>query len=281
MTLNVQSYNFTGAEQGPNILILGAIHGNEKCGTKAIKAIMARLNSGDLSLKSGRITFVPICNPRAYAENKRYIDVNLNRVIGHHDGAVHYEQHLANEIAALIDAHDFVLDLHSIHSQSAAFAFLDDPHPDAQALCAHLDVEVILTGWPEMYEASEDCTTQEYAGRLGKGAVTVECGQHDDPAAIDAALDAIIKTCAFFDMIDQKITPNAQSMFIQAKHKIVKNAAGQLIEPMEHLSTVRKGDVLANYEDGSSVNADEDGYILLPFKEANIGDEWFYIGSAA
>jgi hypothetical protein len=132
-----------------------------------------------------------------------------------------------------------------------------------------------------MYEASEDCTTQEYAGRLGKGAITLECGQHDDPQSLKVAQESIIKTLAFFKMIAQDVMRNESCTFIQAKHKIVKEAAGELTEPMEHLSIVLKGDVLANYADGSTISAVEDGYILLPFKEANIGDEWFYIGCAA
>ena len=71
--------SYTGAADGPRVIFLGAVHGNEACGTTAIRRAIATLQSGELTLLQGCVTFVPICNPRAYAENTRFIDRNLNR----------------------------------------------------------------------------------------------------------------------------------------------------------------------------------------------------------
>jgi uncharacterized protein len=64
---------------GPKLIVLGAVHGNEICGTHGIAKVMAKLDSGELNLVRGVVTFVPITNPLAYRLKQRNGDRNLNR----------------------------------------------------------------------------------------------------------------------------------------------------------------------------------------------------------
>ncbi|MFX5656441.1 succinylglutamate desuccinylase/aspartoacylase family protein, partial [Acinetobacter baumannii] len=48
---------------GPRLLILGAVHGNETCGTQAITRLQRELDSGQLRLQRGLLTLVPVTNP--------------------------------------------------------------------------------------------------------------------------------------------------------------------------------------------------------------------------
>ena len=41
--LHFKSVNYTGQGQGPRVIIMGATHGNEVCGTQAIQRIMAEI----------------------------------------------------------------------------------------------------------------------------------------------------------------------------------------------------------------------------------------------
>ena len=44
--LHFKSVNYTGQGAGPKVIIMGATHGNEKCGTQAIQRIMAEIDAG-------------------------------------------------------------------------------------------------------------------------------------------------------------------------------------------------------------------------------------------
>jgi predicted deacylase len=281
--MDIKQFHFKAEKAGPSVLILGAIHGNEKCGSKAAQNLIAQIESGTLELVCGAVTFIPICNPKAYDANQRYIDVNLNRVIKQHDAPSLYEEHLANQITPIIAAHDFTLDLHSIHSKGSSFAFLDFPHQDAQGVCAVLGVETIITGWPDMYEDTDDATTLSFAHEAGKASVTVECGQHDAPKAVEVAQETILNTLKYYGIIAGQAKPTQHCSFVQAKHRIVKENEGILgdgtINNIQHMRAVKKGEKVAEYSNGNIVKAPEDGVILIPFTEAQIGDEWFYVGT--
>ena len=60
------------------IIITGAVHGNETCGTKAMQRVISDIDSGKLHIAGGHVTFVPITNPLAYAHGERVGDCNLN-----------------------------------------------------------------------------------------------------------------------------------------------------------------------------------------------------------
>ena len=64
---------------GPNLLVFGAVHGWETCGTEAIQHWIKRFESGDVALQKGSITFVPVCNPHAQEQGVRATDADLNR----------------------------------------------------------------------------------------------------------------------------------------------------------------------------------------------------------
>ena len=70
--LQFKSINYTGLGKGPRLIITGAVHGNETCGTKAILRVMAEIDSGKLLVANGSVTFVPVTNPLAFARGTRF-----------------------------------------------------------------------------------------------------------------------------------------------------------------------------------------------------------------
>ena len=67
----LEVFEFKTVNPGKSILITGAVHGNEVCGAIASRNIIAKIESGELKLKSGSITFIPVSNPEANRINER------------------------------------------------------------------------------------------------------------------------------------------------------------------------------------------------------------------
>ena len=71
----------------PSSLVMGAIHGNEKCGTIAIDRVMSEIDSGHLKIVKGQGDLpIPIANPKAYELDQRYFERNLFNPVLRADG---------------------------------------------------------------------------------------------------------------------------------------------------------------------------------------------------
>lgn len=72
---------FIGLRPGPKLIVLGAVHGNETCGTEAIQRARQEIERGVFRIECGTLTMLPIANPLAYQLKRRHGDRNLNRNI--------------------------------------------------------------------------------------------------------------------------------------------------------------------------------------------------------
>ncbi len=156
--LHFKSINYTGQGSGPRLIVTGAVHGNETCGTKGIQRVMAEIDSGALAIVAGSVTFVPITNPLAYAKGVRSGDRNLNRNLFPNDHPQDFEDRIANWLCPLLGQHDVLLDLHSFNADSQPFVMVgprnnDGPlqpfqHEDKErALARRLGVRRFVDGW--------------------------------------------------------------------------------------------------------------------------------------
>ena len=281
---------FDSGKPGPVVLVTGAVHGNEKCGTLAIKRFIEDFESGALTLSAGKVVFVPVVNRLAYTVNQHFIETNLNRVFEKHGGnpdTLKYEEAVASEMAAtaenlakesLQNGHRAVwLDLHSYHTPGGApFTFLDYETPENMALVRAAGVKNYATGWGNIYQDGEPAST-DLAHKLGMDTILVECGGHNDAGAPFVASQAIGNILIHKGMIDGVLPAVTlqQSVFEQ---KIIKEDGLTMAKDWRHLDPVQRGDLLATYGDGREIRAEKDGVILLPFKDAKDGAELFYIG---
>lgn len=104
---------FEGLKSGKNLLVLGSIHGNEPYGTKAIENIIKKIKTKEIMVESGSITFIAPCNEEGFKQNKRFIEVNLNRIFEKNLQPVKYEEIIACQIMKYIDNCDYLLDIHT------------------------------------------------------------------------------------------------------------------------------------------------------------------------
>jgi predicted deacylase len=272
---------FDSGRPGPTLLVTGGVHGNEHCGPKAIRQVVAEIASGALQLKRGKLIAVPVVNHLAYERNVRFVDENLNRIFMHHDHPKTHEQRVANEILPLIDECNFFLDLHSVHALDAPpFCFIDNDKPEHQAFVKAMGLEYILTGWGRLYAGAglNQPASTDYAQSRGKIAACVECGGHDDASSPDVARACILRALRHLGMTDGGEAPLRPATLVEFSSVVIKERDGHLARAWRDLDPIRPGDVIAEYEDGQKVVADRSGFILLPFADATQGAEWFYIG---
>src|SRR5450755_2350682 len=108
-----KAVSYASVQPGTRLIVLGAVHGNETCGTQAIARVVSEIDAGTLRLAAGQLTLVPVANPLAYTEHRRAGDRNLNRQLAPTATPNTYEDHVANWLCPLLAAHEVLLDLHS------------------------------------------------------------------------------------------------------------------------------------------------------------------------
>lgn len=287
------------AVAGPRLIVLGAVHGNETCGTHAIERLSAALAAGAVRLRAGTLTMVPVTNRLAFEHGRRNGDRNLNRGLAPTATPVENEDRIANELCPLLAAHDVLLDLHSFHAPGDPFALVGpedntgalEPFAKAaleEGLALRLGVARVVDGWLSTYAAGAALRggrvaygigTTEYMRSTGGAAVTLECGQHDDPDAPAVAWRAIMNTLAFLGMIDAPVpAPAARMQGLRLSEVIDRAHPGDaFVRPWRSFDPVRSGEAIARRHDGTTLAAPFDGHVVFPNPGAEPGFEWFYL----
>ncbi len=311
--MQFKSIQYAGRRPGPRIIVTGAVHGNETCGTKAILRVIDDIESGRANIVAGHVTFVPVTNPLAYAKGERAGDRNLNRNLYPVETPKDFEDHVANWLCPLLAAHDVLLDLHSTRASNPAFAMLgpvdnDGPlqpfchYAKERAMAQHLGVHRFVDGWLGTYalgvarrqaQARDSGSqlnplntdprygvgTTEYMRSVGGYSITLECGQHDAPESPDVGYQAIVNTLAFLGISDTP--PPAPVGDVEELHmyEVIDKAHVDDTFSREWASfnPVASGELIATRHDGHRIVAENDCYILFPDAKALPGNEWFYL----
>ncbi len=287
----VEHFSYEGEKPGETLVIFGAVHGNERCGPEALLRLKEELDSGTRSLEAGKLIIVPVANPGAYAANTRFLERNLNRSFYPKPPQERkaYEDHLDDQLCALLDEADYLLDIHSYTAGGAPFVFMGCRDSAEKEFAQALGVEHFVWDWSNAFydsrvEAKAAQGTTEYLrGRGGRG-VTLECGQHEDPANAEVAYTAALRAMAHLGLIAPEAAPSAPENKTPHYAKMVTailNTPMTAARPFRHFEAVQKGDLLAQSPDGKeTVTAKADGFIILPNPNAVEGAEILYLAVA-
>ncbi|MDQ6639405.1 MAG: succinylglutamate desuccinylase/aspartoacylase family protein, partial [Pseudomonadota bacterium] len=293
-----KSISYACPRTGTRLVVLGAVHGDETCGTRAIERVVAELDAGTLALAAGRVTFVPVTNPLAYAARRRAGDRNLNRKLQPATTPREHEDHVANWLCPLLAANEVLLDLHSFRAPGTPFVFLGpadnagalEPFAQAareEALALRLGVGRAVDGWLATYasgiarrrelaasfpgavldlDPAYGIGTTEYMRSVGGCAVTLECGQHEDPEAVEVAYRAIVNTLAHLRLIDAADPAPATDMESLHLSEVVDkvDAGDTFARPWQGFERVAAGERIGTRHDGTAVVAPFDGVIVFP-----------------
>lgn len=302
MTDVLRIHQYASLHPGPRLIVLGGVHGDELCGTQGIQRIADDLDQGVVSLQCGQLTLVPVANPLARQQLQRAGERNLNRSFRPVDAPIDYEARITNRLCPLLAAHDVLLDLHSFQSAGDAFAMIG-PRDNQGALepfqrafeegllALHLGTSRVVEGWLDIYAAGivqrgQPLTetalaygwgTNEYMRSQGGYAVTLECGQHHDPAAPVVAHGAILSALRLLGMVEGALPILDSPRLLRLVATTDRHALGdRFVRDWATFDPVVQGQVIGLREDGSPLAAPGDGYIVFPNAQAALGTEWYY-----
>jgi predicted deacylase len=305
-----ESIQFATTTPGARLIVTGAVHGNETCGTVAIRRLLADIERGRIAIAAGAVTFVPVTNPLAYQRRQREGERNLNRKLAPSAEPREFEDHVANWLCPLLARHDVLLDLHSFRTPGEPFALVGpennsgalEPFGHAvreQNLALRLGVRRIVDGWLGTYadgvaqrrarqagdaavadqHADYGVGTTEYMRRCGGWGLTLECGEHDDPQAPEVAYQAILNALAHLRLVNAPDPPAATDVDALRLFQVVDrhHADDRFSRRWTSFDAVRADEVIGTRHDGTALRAGVDGRIVFPNPEAEPGREWFYL----
>lgn len=292
------TFTFEGARPGPALIVLGAVHGNETCGTTAIRRLMDELAAGAVRMAAGRLTLVPVTNRMAFDNASRTGERNLNRNLAPNAHPADNEDRIANELCPILAQHEVLLDLHSFHSPGKPFVMLGpldndgplEPFAHAareEALASRLGVQRAVDGWLDTYShgvsrrggsVKYGMGTTEYMRTVGGWGVTLECGQHEDAAAPQVAYNAIRRALAHLGLTgepDPAQEPQIETLRL-CEVTDLNDPGDRFAREWESFEPVAAGEVIGWRASGEAVRAKTDGFVVFPNTRAEPGAEWFY-----
>ncbi len=311
-TTALRAHQYLGLVPGPALIVLGAVHGSEVCGSRALERLVHELDAGTVQLAAGRLTLVPVTNPLAYHKGERNGDRNLNRNLRPTAAPQDFEDRIANALCPLLAQHDVLLDLHSFLSPGQPFVMVGpanntgtlEPFAHAQAeqaLALRLGPRRIVEGWLSTYakgvqerlrrtpttdragllstDPAYGVGTTEYMRSQGGYAVTLECGQHQDPAAPEIAYRAVRNTLAHLGLVADAQPPVCAAVeFLRLTQVIDRHHPDDsFAQVWSSFDPVQAGQLIGTRHDGTPVLAEASGYIVFPNANASTGNEWFYL----
>jgi predicted deacylase len=292
--LPFKSVAYASPEAGARLIVTGAVHGNETCGTRAIQRVMAEIDAGSLAIAKGQ----------------RSGDRNLNRNLAPVADPADFEDHVANWLCPLLAQHDALLDLHSTRAKARPFATVGPRDNDGplepfrhakqeRALARSLGVDRFVEGWLGAYEKGVKrrialgtggrhntdprygVGTTEYMRSVGGYATTLECGQHEDPDAPEVAYRAIRNALAFLAITGDPAPALVERYEALRLDDVIDRAHpdDRFERPWTSFDRLSKGELIATRHDGTRLTAPDDGWIVFPDAGALPGNEWYYWAS--
>ncbi len=289
---------FVGDAEGPSVIVVGSIHGNEPSGLLAMRKIAPALEKLGSRIK-GRIYLIA-GNTRALRKDVRYLDLDLNRhwtpetielnkpsSTIRTNRAEDAEQRELLEIfeRIFLTAKDevYALDLHSTSAESTPFAMIGDTLRNRDF--ARNFPATILLGIEEQLNE----TILEYINNLGAVTLGFEAGEHRQKTAVDNQ-EALIwlslyhSGCLSAEDVDvarhEKTLREAMGrpriIEIRHRHAIQPEDDFRMEPGYENFQPVKKGEVLAHDSHGE-VKAVEGGMVLMPLYQ-KLGEDGFFLG---
>jgi len=304
----LESVRFHGLKAGPKLIVLGAVHGNEGCGPAAIARIIADCRSGALNIRRGEVSFVPVANPKARRQNTREGDRNLNRDMRERPQPFDNEDRIGNRLCALLRQHDVLLDVHSFRGEGEPFVFFGPDnntgdleafrHGQAEAaFAACLGTRMVIHGWLEIYarmiaacerldlprlSVTEGFGTTEYMRFAGGYGVTLECGQHDDPASVDVGYQAIRNALVHLGLVDEPPAAPVTPKVIHMSDLVLCERPGDRVEGAWITGdAIAAGQPIACRADGAIITAPRDGFAIFPNRAPKLGEALIYLGETS
>lgn len=280
-------HRFESGKPGPHVLVNALTHGNEICGMVAATHL---LDTG-VRPKIGTLT-VSFANMEAYNafdidnpyENRQLVH-NLNRIWSPEwlDGSEQSpELRRARELRPVLDAADYVLDIHSTRAPVQPFWVYPEMDRNT-ALAAAVGAPAVQLVMPAGRFPGTGVLNY---GRHGDpasnsgGALVVECGQHFAQSAALLATDVTLRFLAHLGLIDTPANsaPAAPAQpFRLLEVHMVKSEDFTFTRPLLGFEVFNKGELIA-INAGEEIRSPCDNCtIFMPTRMPIVGREAVYL----
>ncbi len=288
-----------GTSDGPTLVCVGGIHGNEGSGVLALERVFAALTEHSPAFRGELVGLTG--NLSALAEGQRYIEEDLNRIwtteritaIRSADPATPgkvEDRELRDLLEVLEAAFDratgpgYFLDLHTSSAPGSPFVLLGDTLRNRR-LAFEYPVPVML-GLEEQIEG----VLLEYVNGMGHVTLGFEAGQHDADTSVENQESAIWIALDVAGLIDAETVPEARVardrlrarvghlpsvMEITYRHPVEEGDGFEMLPGFDGFEKVAAGQLLARDHQGD-IKAREDGRILLPLYQG-LGSDGFFV----
>ncbi len=286
-----------GRSEGPLLLCIGGLHGNEPAGVWALEALIEEVRArrgvmaGDFVAAVGNLS--------ALAAGRRFMSYDLNRAwspgqvdrsrngtsrAAPEDAEMVRMMRLLDMVSARRRGSVHVLDLHTTSGRGGTFTTTADL-PRNRGFAMAIPVPLVL-GLAEHIEG----TLLGYLDELGCTTTVCECGQHEEPLAVTRARAAVWLTIRAAGLLPETAIPE-----VRPSYRIMRAARRQLPEVFEtvhrhavtpddryrtrpgfsNFQPVRAGQVVGDDRRGE-VAAPLTGRLLMPLYQ-ELGDDGFFV----
>jgi len=289
-----------GSENGPTIVVLAGMHGNEPSGVEALENVFSIIKAGERPF-SGELLGIR-ANLPALEDGVRFIDEDMNRIWFptiiqqiRETPAEELKSIERIEIKKLLQILDraiteeddqptILVDLHSFSAEGCMFA-ITAPKKEHVELLSRLNIPMIFG-----IEDTLQGTALRYYQDLGHITFALEGGQHSNELTVyneTAALLVLLREVGCIDKCEnKKIDKFGRHLRKHTFHlpKKVELVYQHIIEKEDDFSMrpgftnfqfVKKGEWLANDQKGK-IRAQCDGYLLMPLYQDQ-GNDGFFI----
>lgn len=297
-----------GQPNGPTVVFIGGIHGNEPSGVIAIQRLFDFLKQDKTPIR-GRVLGI-VGNMAALACSKRALAEDLNRIwnqdfFQRYYRGCRFESSEVNEYREACEVFDIIapllensqkqdsrtsspdlyfFDLHTTSAETVPFIAIND-QLDNRRIALKFPVPVVL-GIEEYLKGP----LLSYINDIGPVAMAYEAGKHGDPASTDLHFAFAIHSLvlagvvqagdigsldSYLDLIKAKTTGKRGIFEVIHRHPVSPNDDFQMIPGFTNFMQVRKGQHLANDRNGP-VLAPREGRVFMPLYQPQ-GDDGFFI----
>lgn len=301
-------FTYSQGIQGPLLICIAAIHGNESAGIIALERLRDMLQHEEKSkpyfVFSGTVAGL-IGNVEAAKKQTRFIESDLNRMFTTENvSRIMSTEHaqlkaeekelreLLETIYKLIEETQpekiVIMDLHTTSARGGLFAIPSDSAESIRiAKALHAPV---IKGFMKGLQGTtlHHFTLQNNRFQQPVIPIVFEAGQHTNPLSVNRMIAAIINCLRTIGCVDPKDVENQHDEILKAfsehlpkvtklihRHKVAKEDEFVMLPGFENFQRISKGELLANDRHGK-IFSEYDGYILMPLYQKK-GEDGFFI----
>jgi succinylglutamate desuccinylase len=288
------------------LIIIGAMHGNEPAGVKAVDLMGKMLEVEPITnpdfLYRGMVLGL-IGNLEAYQLGQRFINRDLNRTWTAEniemirntpiDQLRHEKREIKDILLTIEEEIEFyqpdkivVLDLHTTSSYGGIFSLATDD-PESLRIAVELEAPVVTGMLTGIKGTSLHFFNTESLG-VETTPVVFESGQHDEPLSVNRAIAAITNCMKIIGSIEPGVVENQHNHLLEtysadlpsvtrlvASHPLKPQDGFKMQPNYQNFQVVRAGELLATDASGDIISP-ADGRILMPLYQEQ-GEDGFFI----